>query len=266
MTRGKIEGKHISFSQVNMFTRCGEQYRRRYIEGEIIAPSGAMVRGRSCHKAEEMNFLHKIHSSEFLAVADVVDVFSDTWEEERYSIVWNADDLEGDSPKTAAGKMKDSGVRMLKVFHVEQLVNCQPVELEVQCSVKFEGIEPVLVGYIDRIDEGDIIAEQKFVKKSPTKTDILTDTQLTNYDFLFGEKYERPPKGLKKQWAVDLATPKTVIQTAPPRTHEEKYRYLNRIETFLDALKKGVFIPASTSDWVCSEKWCGYWSTCKYRA
>jgi hypothetical protein len=39
---------------------------------------------------------------------------------------------------------------------------------------------------------------------------------------------------------------------------------IHKIQIFLKGLKAGIFLPAESGSWACSEKFCGYWSTCKY--
>jgi hypothetical protein len=259
-----ISQDHVSFAQLNMLLKCGEQYRRRYIMGHIVPPAGALMRGRCCHKAEADNFTCKIQTKEFLTADQVKDIFVDDWTANEGQIGWQEDELEGESPKKASGRMKDSGVRLIEVFHAEQLQNCDPVEIESDFTVEFQGGYKPMVGRIDRIDKDDVIAEEKFVKKSPVADDILTDVQMTAYHVGHTAKFGRPPKMLQKQWAVDTKTPKTVIQTCSPRPDEQIQRFLRRLELGMTAIEKGMFLPAQPG-WWCSEKFCGYWATCKVR-
>lgn len=43
--------KYLSVSQLDTFTRCGEQFRRRFMEGECIPPGIAARIGSGVHKA-----------------------------------------------------------------------------------------------------------------------------------------------------------------------------------------------------------------------
>lgn len=110
---------HISFTQLNMLLRCGEQYRRRYIQKEIIAPSGSMIRGRSCHKSEEVNFRQKIKTNLDLPVEQVKDIFSDEWEMGKYQIQWTEEELNGNSPQKVEGNFKDSGIGLIQIYHAQ---------------------------------------------------------------------------------------------------------------------------------------------------
>ena len=51
-----------SIHQSNLGTalRCGEQFRRRYIEGERIPPGVAAGRGTGVHNANDVNLSQKV--------------------------------------------------------------------------------------------------------------------------------------------------------------------------------------------------------------
>lgn len=255
---------HISHSQIQMFLKCGEQYRQRYIDGKIVPPSAALVRGKCGHHANEINFSQKIETRTDLPIDDVKDAFSDAWEREKYAIAWTEKDLNGDSPSVASGKVKDQGIALVEIFQKEQAPLIQPVAVEQTFDVHFDGPFPKLTGIMDRIDEDEAIAEVKFVSKAPPADDIITDIQLTIYELGYRAQHGRPPKKLRKQWAVSTKVPKTVCQEVDHRDDDTITRLMWRLQVALEALEKGVFIPAPHGAWWCSSIWCGYWTSCKY--
>ena len=76
-----MDKKHLSFTQINMFLRCARQYEFRYIKGLRRPPSGALILGKSWHKAVELNYSQKIQTEKDLPIEDVQDCFSDAFEE-----------------------------------------------------------------------------------------------------------------------------------------------------------------------------------------
>jgi len=259
--------KHISHSSLNMFLKCGVQYDFRYNRGVIIAPNAVVVRGSCGHKTLEKNFIQKIETHLDLPEDQVKDIFSDEWEESKYSIAWSKKDLDGNSVKKASGIIKDQGIEMVKVFHKEQSPRSQPFAVEQPFEIRFEKGYPDLVGIIDRIDiedEGYAIGDVKFVSKSPQEDDLKTDIQMTIYSAGYLTKYGSLPK-LKKQFAIATKVPKTKILEEPPRDQNTINRLLWRLEAAFDALENGIFTPAPAGAWWCSEGWCGYWEMCKYR-
>jgi hypothetical protein len=256
---------HISFTQLNMLLQCGERYRRRYIQGEVIAPSGSMIRGRSCHKTEEVNFKQKITSLTDLPVEAIKDYFSDSWETDKYQISWTDEELNGDSPTKVEARFKDVGVLLIETYHIDLAPLAIPEAVEEKFTVEFEGGYPALTGIIDRIDEGDQVIDLKFVGKSPAGDDLEKDVQLTAYDYGYRTIRKRKPLVLRKEYAISTKVPKTAIQECGPRDDETINRFLRRLETAMIGIEKGNFLPASHGWWGCGHKWCGYWSTCKVR-
>lgn len=66
---------HLSATQINMFRRCEEQYRQRYIHGRVEPPGGALILGGAFHVGMEHNFRQKISSQVDLPTNEVVDAY-----------------------------------------------------------------------------------------------------------------------------------------------------------------------------------------------
>lgn len=248
-----------------MLLRCGEQYRRRYIQGEKIPPPGRVIRGRCGHEATAYNFVQKVSSRQDLSEDAVLTAFVDAWDSAKYEIAWAPEELDGESPKKAEGRMKDSGIKLVSLYHKEQSPQVQPTVVETSFEVEFYGDFPKLVGVVDRITEEGSVEEDKFVGKTPPEDDALGDIQLTCYQLGYQMKYGEPPTKLRKRFAVDLKMPKTVIREAPPREQTQIDRFLFRLELAMKAIRQSIFLPASNDAWVCAPKWCGYYQTCKVR-
>lgn len=255
---------HISYTQLSMVLRCGEQYYRRYLKGEILPPSGSLIRGRSCHKAEEMNFRQKINSLNDLAIEEIKDFFSDQWEESKFEIAWTPEELNGESPKKAEAKYKDSGISLITAYHTEIAPQTQPIDVEKKFVVKFKGGYPDLQGIIDRIDTNGIVIDLKFQAKSPTSDDIAKDIQMTAYDLGFRHTFGYKPAKLKKEYSIATKTAKTIIQETLPRDDETLTRFLYRLEKAMEVVEKGVFQPAPIGAWWCDPRYCGYYQTCRF--
>ena len=69
----------IHQSMVGMWLRCGEQFRRRYIENEILPPGIPARRGSAFHKSADTNHKQKISTGEDLPLGDLKDCASDEY-------------------------------------------------------------------------------------------------------------------------------------------------------------------------------------------
>ena len=70
--------KHLSISQLGMFQRCGEQWRRRYLDEEVFPPGIAARVGSGVHKAAEINFKSKMQTGEDMPLDAVQDAAAET--------------------------------------------------------------------------------------------------------------------------------------------------------------------------------------------
>ena len=66
-----------SHTRLSMIEKCGEQYRRRYVEGEKIPPDLGQIRGRATHGGIDANIAHKIKEGEYLELEAVAQAASD---------------------------------------------------------------------------------------------------------------------------------------------------------------------------------------------
>ena len=67
----------IHQSSLGTALRCGEQFRRRYIEGERVPPGVAAGRGTGVHKANEVNLNQKVITGTDLKLSDLKDAARD---------------------------------------------------------------------------------------------------------------------------------------------------------------------------------------------
>lgn len=129
---------HISPSQVATYTKCGEQYRRRYLEHEIIPPSISLCKGRSVHKGSEYNFKQKIDSRVDLKRDEIVDYAVadfDTSKEKEGLLLHPGEESRGKA--IVVGEAKDSVRDLAGLYAREVAPKYQPEGVE-------EGLNPIL--------------------------------------------------------------------------------------------------------------------------
>ena len=61
----------LSISAIDCLSRCGEQYRRIYVERERQPPGIALVIGRGVDSSVDVNLQHKIETGELLTLEEV---------------------------------------------------------------------------------------------------------------------------------------------------------------------------------------------------
>lgn len=261
--------QQLHWSHINMFLRCGEQYRRRYIMKEIIPPAVVLHVGSGTHKGVEVNLLHKRDKGELLpvdAVAEATrDAVNERWEKEGVTL--DADDMDR-AIADVRGEAVDTAVALATLHHSELAPKITPQHVERPWVLELSGFPYDLAGQID-IQEKPVngckagrIRDTKTTNRTPPPSKADESDQLTMYA-LAAKVLDGAIPPLAMDSLVKTKTPKAVtLETW--RTDEDLQVLLRRIEVFSRALDRGVFVPAQQDSWICSAKFCGYAATCPY--
>lgn len=254
---------HVSASQLDSFCRCPEAYRRRYLEGEKIPPSVAMLKGTGFHRGAETNFRQKIESRVDLKTSDIVDAAVSAFEFElEKGVELVGDDRLRGKPVVIA-ETKDDLVSVVTVHAKEQAPQYQPVFVEQPFTIALPGSRD-LKGVIDLADDLRRVIDLKSAGRSKAQADADSSVQLTVYAAGHHALTGEPPTEVRLDTIVTTKT-KTYRNVVSSDRGPDDFRALaNRIETVVNGIEKGVFPPAPPGSWQCTAKWCGYFSTCPY--
>lgn len=239
---------NISSTQLTTWLRCPKQYEFRYIQGFRLPPRASLTRGSSCHKAWETEHRHKMATKEDLSIEQVLDVYNDEFEKRAVETVWDDEDK---------GKVKDSGVKMTKVYYENVSTKVQPIACEESFKIELCGHE--VTGVIDlETDKGEIRDAKTSSRK---KSSIPVDHQLQMAFYA-----EARPSARRFVLDNAIATSKNAELESLTLTREDlpKQRLENYLSAFGESLMKGNFPPTAPDNWCCSEKWCGYWNQCPF--
>jgi len=285
----KLPRPALSHSQVDMYLRCARQYYFRYIKDEIRPPGIAMSLGTGVHKSLELTHNHIVDHGQPAAEEQLLTTFSEAFDRASEDIPKEAWTQE----ETTPGALKDEGVRLVRLYNAKVAPQVRPRVgkddkgkevrgIEQSFSVLIAGI-PV-IGFIDLIDTNDpsavvspeelvlmikagktipetmrtVVADLKTKQKSFSQGDVDGSLQLTLYSYVTKIPTVRFDQLLRQK------VPKVTRISATRRPAD--YLWLQEVYTGVaEAITKGVFPPCSPTEWVCSAKWCGYWSICRGR-
>lgn len=264
MEEREPEVEHLSPSQLGMFLRCGEQYRRRYLEGEKVAPGLALIKGSAVDGGVSHNYAQKIESRQDLELDDVLDATATAW---RAKIKEDGVELTPEERaagrKKVFGQQKDSAIRMTALFQKEIAPKVQPVFVQEKIVMKArEDLE--LWGILDLATEDGYVVDVKTSKKKKSAGDVEGSDQLSWYAAAYRARTGRLPKGVRFDVVVDTGKNLSTQQIGTVRTIDHLHALNARVGSLLTAREKGVFAPAPEGAWWCSRKFCGYFPTCAY--
>lgn len=258
---------HLSHSQISMLHKCGEQYRRRYIDGERVPPGVAQIRGRSVHRANERNLVAKVETGALLSLDEVQAAARDAVVGELQGEFVLDGDYAELGLERAKGFVQDEVVELATLHATEIAPKLEPKAIEVRIELPPSNALPVkLVGVLDLVDEHTGVRDTKTAQKSPGADDADLSDQLTAYDLLHRAYYREPPKGLGLD--VLVRTPKKgdvkVVSLSTTRSVADLGVYVRRAQAAVRMIEAEIFLPAAQDSWACSAKWCGYSATCLF--
>ena len=254
-------------SRLNMLYRCGEQYRRRYIEGEVIPPDLGLIRGRATHKGVEANMASHIETGNYLMLEAVEAATSDALTAELAGEFTLGNEYQEYGLDKATGLVKDESVSLATLHATDLAPKITPEAAEVRIEVPASNTVPAkLVGVLDLIDDQKKIRDVKTSRKSPPATVADNSTQLTFYELLYHAYAGEQSGGQVLDYLV--RTPKRgdtkIVTLETTRSYDDLVSLAARIEVATKMVEKEVFLPAPEDSWQCSEKFCGYASTCPF--
>lgn len=254
-------------SGLNLLFKCGVQFEKRYIDGEIMPPGTAMVIGSTVHKAREVDLIHKRDSGGPLpvdAVADVADMeFERRWLHEAVEL-----DAEEKSIGAARvkGASKDESILLARRHSRILMPQLQPLHVERKIRVSIPGIKHDLEGALDLLTNDGVLHDCKTSNKR-LGTDAVEDSlQLPFYDLLVDAADGQRPKRhaldvvqkvkdedkYRKKYQREAAY---IVDVEPPDNHDAIIARIQRAERIIES---GLFTPAPPDAWWCSNEWCGF--------
>ena len=249
-------------TSVATFSRCGEQFRRRYLEGERMPPGIAAHVGSGVDHSVTANLTQKIQDGTLLSAEEVRDLARDGFQRalERDGAMLSEEELER-GEAAVAGDAADKAVRLASLHHAELAPTIQPVAIQWPWSLELADYDLELVGTADIREDGRI-RDTKTTGKSPSADAADKSIQLTAYAMAATVIDGRTPE-VTLDYLVDLKTPKTAVLSST-RDENDFAALLNRVSVINDAITAEVFPPADPDSWMCSKRFCGFYGTCRF--
>lgn len=255
---------YLSQTQLTMYERCGEQYRRRYIEKEKIPPGIGLVKGTGVHGGSKANFRQKIETRKDLPKKEIIDIsvanFDKKLNKEGISLTREE---ETTGYKKVVGQARDAVVVLSALYSDCVAPKYQPQFVEEKQLLEVPEASHNLLIMLDVADIEGIIADVKTSKKKINQQAIDEDEQLTFYSLVYTAKTGKLPKAVRLERLIEKKIPEYQMLESM-RTMKDLRVIVNRINVMLNGLKKGSFIPCQSTAWWCDERYCGYAMTCPY--
>lgn len=274
-----VPGRRWHQSSLAVMLKCGEQYRRRYIEKDAPPPTTSLIRGSAVHRAvalglEAQRVDHEPRPRDFYEDVAATEINN----ARRGSATFTHDESAAGIAATW-GRVTDVAVACAGAYGETVAPDVVPVSVERTIAVDdVPGLPGVtLVGTLDvatietETTEGGLvlverIRDDKTTERSPRSTQADASQQLTMYSLLRSVEAGQLVSRVALDHLVYSAKTKTARHVHQPstRTSEDLRALIRRIAVADRAHTAGIFLPASPEDWWCSERWCAFWSDCPF--
>lgn len=250
---------HLSVSSLNLLTKCPESWHRRYMLREYEPPNGKMILGSAVGAAEGQHYSRVIESGEGLSLEEVEDEFDAEWEERigREEVEWGDD---------KPGELKDSGVQAISAYHTTVAPSVVPVSVERGFNLTWPGVDWGLTGFLDLEEADGVVSDLKVRGRKLSPADADVDLQPAAY--LYARRAEGNPAP-RFDYHTMVRTKKPYAEIVPTvRTDRQLDAFADRV--FLAAseiawrAENDAWSGAVPGSWWCSNKFCGYWSSCRF--
>ena len=265
MEKEMTAAPQLHWSQISMYTRCAEQFRRRYIMGEILPPGAGAVSGTGMHRAVELNLTRKLETGELAPEEEVTEAARDSVVKsfDAPEGVFLNDDEKAEGADAVKAKAIDVAVSCASLHHKELAPLAAPRQVERKWVLDIPNFPFGLAGTID-CDDGDVIWDWKTSKVSPNAEEADLSGQVTMYSLAKLTLDGKIPAA-RLGYVVKTKTPKAMVLEAR-RKREDFAPLLRALERIAEAIEKEVYPFASMTSprpWCCNPKWCGYYKDCE---
>jgi hypothetical protein len=252
----------ISPTLVSQWLTCQTQVRFRRLENLIIPPGIAMDIGTGLHKAAQYNYIAKMGTGK----DEPLDAVQDAARDGYRSIIDNEgvfipyDEMPSAKKQIAAGQ--DMAVSLAECFYFSD-ANQKRIPKKVEELLVYHDprIPLPIKGFVDVIDDQDIMADIKSAARKWPEGKAEKEIQPTFYQKLYAETYDVNPAHFVYDIFTKTKTP-AHQQVITSRTNEDYEIIINIVDAMLKSISAGIFMPADPGSWKCNPKYCGYWFRC----
>lgn len=270
-------------SALSTMQDCGIRYDFTYLQRIYAASTPPQIRGSAVHEAVRLSAKRKIDTGSLPSVEEVRDTARDAFDLlSQEDVRFTAEDLADGTTRTAVlGRQKDAAVALAGLHRLEIAPRVNPIAFERRITVKPRDMDVELEGTIDLIDgqaHGEVVRDEKTRDKSPSRDEADESQQFSMYGLLrLSERMQQEPERSPEEllpvgYALDVlvCTPKRgdlkPVTLHTTRDLTDIHAIVGRLNRAIDAVTKGVFLPANPSWWGCSERWCSHWDRCPFGA
>lgn len=253
---------HLSYSAINLYLTCPENWRRKYVEREPSPPTPALVFGSAFHNTVE-RYLVEAHST--IDHAPINEIWGQQWAkqiEAQPDCDWGVE---------TPAEHYNTGIRLLTTPDVTAMINGIRLKsddngpmVERKLELRVPGVPVPIIGYMDIMTADGIPGDFKTSAYQWSQEKARDELQPLFYLAALNQAGHTVPGLRFRHYVVTKAKMPKAQVLERQRTWDEILWLYELIQRVWNAIEKEVY-PLNPSSWLCSPKYCAWWSDCRGR-
>lgn len=262
-----MELDHLSYSSISTFELCARSWRFKYLDKVASPPTPALVFGSAFHATIED--IYRSYDPYGGSECDPLVVWREHWSRlsANPEIRWDAE-----SPEMIGA----DGIKLFgSVAVLDEISRHRPLQtplhspdepfcIERKIELRVPGVPVPIIGYIDMIESDGVPCDFKTSSRAWTDAKHDAETQPLFYLAALNQSGYYCPE-LKFRHFVFIKTGKPRVQVLEStHTLSELLWLFESIQAVWKAIEAEAFTMNPTA-WICTERWCPYWFSCRGR-
>lgn len=253
--------RHLSVSSLDLFYRCPELWRRKYLARQPLPTSGAMHLGRMCDEVISAWFGSRLTDAP-QGLADTLDLYATRWDA-------SSRDVRFDPPLPEA-VLRERGVQVVARYILGPGQAITPVAVQREIRLRLHpSLSWDLLGYLDVETATGLVVDVKVKARHVTATTVERSLQPNAY--LLARRHEQNPATGFEYHSIRHTKNGIDIRVIPaPRTGRNLDAFAARLALAARHISDmadrygpcGVWPLATPEHWACSHRYCSAYSSC----
>lgn len=249
---------HLSYSAISTYLSCPENFRRRYVEKQPTTTTPALLFGTAFHGTVEQYLVVDRNRS-------LIDVWPEQWGaavEREPDCEWGAEMPE---------QYHNDGIRLVSAPDVVKMIDAIKLRhddegpmVERKLELRVPGVPVPVIGYMDIMTADGIPGDFKTSSYAWSQDKAKAELQPAFYLAALNQMGHTVPGLRFRHYVVTKGKQPTARVFEHQRTWGEILWLYELIQRVWDAIEKEVY-PLNPSSWLCSPKYCNWWSQCRGR-
>jgi hypothetical protein len=254
---------HLSYSSINLYLTCPENFRRKYLIGESTPSTPALLTGSAFHNTIERYIATKETIEAIPDDLTLSNLWHTAWGEQiekNTDVDWGADTPE---------EHYNEGIRILSTAEVQDLADSltpasdeSGLWIERKMELWVPGVPIPIVGYIDIVTDDGVPGDFKTSKYQWSTDKAESEMQPLFYLASLNQAGVEVPGLRFRHYIVTKAKQPKVQVIEHSHTYAEIFWLFGLVQQVWQAIEREAF-PPNPNGWLCGPKYCGFWTSCR---